>query len=323
MGEKNTKVIPLTVKYRPQTLDEVVGRDEIIASLRRRLKEGTLRHVLFEGVQGTGKTLIAHLLIREVQGKSYNTLSHLVQDASSKNKVEEIKANVLAYMRASLNLDNTPKIIFLDEADNLSASSQAVLRRPLEKYESICWTFMACNFANKIIQPLHSRCTVYHFGEIEQKYVDQFILKILDKEGIRIEGDTKDLLNQIYNYGKGEIRFILNNFIEEARSKGVLNQDVIDLFTPINRTYAELLFKGQVERAINIAYQNPKGTLTGAIDYIYDLNNLRNLSMKGRVKLAEWFAEGLDSAAHGVPYYVIIKHLSHKVSLALNKGKNS
>lgn len=323
MAKKQQKVYPLSLKYKPRTLDEVVGRDKIIASLRRKIKLGNLRHVLFEGLQGSGKTLISHLLIREIQGKSYSGRSHLVIDASSKNKVEHMRANVITYMKAKMVLDGATKIVFLDEVDNLSSASQSTLRRPLEKYESICWTFMACNYANKVIQPLHSRCAVYTFGAIEQKYVDTFLLNIMEKENITIDGDKQDLLDQIYKHGKGEIRWILNNFMEEARAKGVLNQSVIDMYAPTNNNYADLLFKGRIENAIKVAYQNPKGNLTGAIDYIYDPNTLKSLSMASKVKIAGWFADGLADAVHGVPYYIVIKHLSHKVKVALNKRKKS
>ena len=323
MAKKQQKVYPLSLKYRPRTLDEVVGRDEIINSLRRKIKKGNLGHLLFEGLQGSGKTLIAHLLIREIQGKSYSSRSHLIVDASKDNKVEKMRLNIVTYMKASLGLDGTKKIVFLDEADNLSNASQSTLRRPLEQYESICQTIMACNYANKIIQPLHSRCAVYTFGAIEQRYVDEFLLNIINKEGITVDGNKQDLLDQIYKHGKGEIRWILNNFMEEARSMGVLNQKVIDLYAPSNNSYAELLFSGKIVNAIQVAYQNPKGNLTGAIDYVYDPNNLKSLSMSSRVKIAGWFTDGLADAVHGVPYHVIIKHLSHKIKLALSKSKKT
>lgn len=319
MEHKQNNIKPLVIKYMPRSLDEVVGREEIVRSLKDKIKKGNLGHCLFEGNAGTGKTLIATLLVREVQGKSYSSLSHLMIDASSENGVASIRNDVVGYMKANISIPDGWKFIVMDEADNLTTPSQVTLRRPIEKYMNTCRMIFTCNYADKIIQPLHSRCAVYTFGAIREDAINGHLEKIIKLEDIAIEGDKKDLMSQIYRYGKGEIRFILNNFMEEARSKGVLDQSVIDMYSNSSLSYAKELFCGNPDAALELAIRNPKGSISGAIEYIYDPNNLRSLSLDSKVKIAGWFTDALSDIISGFPYYIAIKHVTNRVKSAISK----
>lgn len=322
-NEKKKELVPLSLKYKPKTLDEVRGRDDIIKSIRLFLKQGYVPNMFFYGIQGTGKTLIANLLLREYLGKQYHRRSYLVIDASMNNTVAYMKSQIVDFMKTSSMMEGKKKVLILDEADEMSSSAQAAVRRPLEKSMKNCLVIMLCNYPNKIIEPLKSRFTGFKFGAIPKKAIVELVNYVVSKEKINITDDYDHVVDLIYKYGKGEIRYILNNFMEHARSRGILDQSVIDIVASENTTFARLLFSGNVEKAIERAMQDPRGSINGAMTYVLESKDL-SLSYKSRVKLMGWFSDALVNLSNNVPYYAVIRSVSHKVKSALlqsNKTK--
>jgi DNA polymerase III delta prime subunit len=319
VSQNEKKQIPLVLKYKPTNLDDVVGRKEIVDSFRRFIRDNHIPNMLFYGTQGTGKTLLAELFIHEYE-KTYGRVTSLIVDASKKNKVDDMKGDIVDFMKSGAIGESKRKILILDEADEISFEGQAALRRPIETAMTNCSVIITCNYDNKIIMPLQSRCTGYYFGTIEESEIDRFIYRIIKAEDILIGGDEKHIFEQIHKYGRGEIRYIINNFLEHARSKGVLDQSIIDLVYSENKSYASLLFSGKIDEAILTAYRNPRGSISGAIDFIMEDPSL-DLPYPSRVKLIEWFVDTLRDMTLGMPYHIAIKMISHKVAVAMMKKK--
>ncbi|MHA1170337.1 MAG: AAA family ATPase [Candidatus Hodarchaeales archaeon] len=315
MSQKSKELVPLVDKYKPKSLDEVVGRDEIIKLLRIFLKQGSVPNLMFHGVQGTGKTLIADLFLKEYQGGNKRG-AHLIVDASTDNKVNNVRENIVTFMSTASPISGKKKYLVLDEMDNLSDAAQVTLRRPIEKYKKSTRVIMMCNYIDKVILPLQSRCTMIRFGAIPKKAMYKFVERILREEKIPIDGKLDDYFDDIYKYGRGEIRFTLNNYLEVARATGKLDQTVIDFCNYVNSTYARLLFTGQIEQAISRAYQDPRGSITGAITYVLESKELQ-LSYPSRVKLLDWFYDALRDLTSGIPFHSVILRLSHKVNVKL------
>lgn len=323
-SKKEPTIIPLSLKYKPRTLDEVRGRDDIVGRIREFMDQGYVPNMLFEGTQGTGKTLIADLLMKEYLGDNYTRGNYLVIDASTNNSVEHTREVLVNYMKTSaLNLKKK-KVLLLDEVDNFSKPSQSTLRRPIEQTMNRCMVIMTCNYKDKLIQPLLSRFTIFHFGAIPKSAIEELIRDVIEGEDIEVDGDLDDIIDQIYTHGKGEIRYILNNFMEHARASGVLDQSIIDMVVSENRTFAEYIFSGKLKQAIEEALTDPRGSFSGAINYVLYDESI-TFSYPAKVMFAGWFADAMRDLTLGIPFPTVVQYISHRIhsKLTLPKKKKT
>jgi len=149
-------------KYRPHTLAEMVGQDAVVPVLRAFAAKKALPHLLFAGPPGTGKTTAALCLARDLFGEEWRQ-SFLELNASDERGIETVRTTIKGYARTSALGSIGFKLLFLDEADNLTAEAQASLRRLMERYSGACRFILSCNYSSKIIEPIQSRCAVFRF----------------------------------------------------------------------------------------------------------------------------------------------------------------
>jgi DNA polymerase III, gamma/tau subunits len=177
-----------TEKYRPKNIDGYVFRDEAQKSqVKTWIKDKTIPHLLFSGNAGIGKTTLAKLLFNELD---VNDLDVLEINASRTNSVDDVRDKIVNFVQMIPFGDF--KVILLDEADYLSSNAQAALRGVMEEYHSTARFILTCNYHNRIIPALHSRCQGFHIAKIDQTEFTARVAEILITEGVTPDLDILD-----------------------------------------------------------------------------------------------------------------------------------
>jgi len=201
-------------KYRPANLDEVVGQDEIVVRLKAYVKTGNLPHLLFAGPAGTGKTTCAIALARELFKDNWKAnLSEL--NASDERGIDTVRTKIKDYARIS-PIGGDFKIIFLDEADNLTADAQSALRRTMENYTRTARFILSCNYSSRIIEPIQSRCAVFRFRPLKPEAIKAYLARVAKGEGVKVTEDGMDALLYV---AQGDLRKAVNS-LQVAASVG-------------------------------------------------------------------------------------------------------
>ena len=175
-------------KYRPKTVDGYVFRDEHQKKqVQTWIKDKTIPHLLFSGNAGIGKTTLAKLLFNELD---LNDLDILEINASRTNSVEDVRAKIVNFVQ--MIPFGAFKVVLLDEADYLSPNAQAALRGVMEEYHTTARFILTCNYPNRIIPALHSRCQGFHIAKVDQTEFTARVAEILITEGVQPDLDTLD-----------------------------------------------------------------------------------------------------------------------------------
>ena len=175
-------------KYRPKTVDGYVFRDEHQKKqVQTWIKDKTIPHLLFSGNAGIGKTTLAKLLFNEL---ALNDLDILEINASRTNSVEDVRAKIVNFVQMIPFGDF--KVVLLDEADYLSPNAQAALLGVMEEYHTTARFILTCNYPNRIIPALHSRCQGFHIAKVDQTEFTARVAEILITEGVQPDLDTLD-----------------------------------------------------------------------------------------------------------------------------------
>ncbi len=186
-------------KFRPGTLDGYVGNEHIIDKVKLYLKSGDVPHLLFYGGAGTGKTTLAKIIANNVDAD----LMYI--NASDENNIDTVRTKIKSY--ASTVGFKRWKIVILDEADYMTPNGQAALRNLMETFSKTTRFILTCNYVEKIIDPIQSRCQVFGITPPNKKEVAKRIVSILNK--LEVSYDNKDLVT-IINAGYPDIRRVLN-----------------------------------------------------------------------------------------------------------------
>ncbi len=175
-------------KYRPKTVDGYVFRDAHQKSqVETWIKQGTIPHLLFSGNAGIGKTTLAKILFNELD---INDLDILEINASRTNSVEDVRDKIVNFVQMIPFGDF--KVVLLDEADYLSPNAQAALRGVMEEYHTTARFILTCNYPNRIIPALHSRCQGFHIERVDVTEFTARVATILVEEGVEFDLDTLD-----------------------------------------------------------------------------------------------------------------------------------
>ena len=181
----------LVEKYRSSKLDEYVGNENIKRTISQYLDQNDIQNLIFYGPAGTGKTTLAKLIVKNLD------CSHLYINASDERGIDTIRDKVSSF--ASAASFSPLKVVILDEADFLTIQAQASLRNVIETYSRTTRFIMTCNFVERIIDPLQSRCQVLKIIPPSKKEVAVHLAKIMAHEAISYDvEDIKVIVNQYY-----------------------------------------------------------------------------------------------------------------------------
>ena len=187
----NTDHSLLVEKYRPSKLENYVGNESIKKSIAKYLDQNDIQNLIFYGPAGTGKTTLAKIIVANLD------CDHLYINASDERGIETIRDKVQGF--ASVASFKPLKVVILDEADFLTIQAQASLRNIIETFSRTTRFIMTCNFVERIIDPLQSRCHVLKIVPPTKKDVARHLAWVLDQEKIRYEmQDLVPLINQYY-----------------------------------------------------------------------------------------------------------------------------
>jgi DNA polymerase III delta prime subunit len=175
-------------KYRPNTLDGYVFRDSNQRQqIENWIREKTIPHLLFSGHAGIGKTTLAKILLNLLE---INDLDVLEINASRVNSVDDVRNKITNFVQMIPFGDF--KVVLLDEADYLSHNAQAALRGIMEEYHTTARFILTCNYPNKVIPALHSRCQGFHIEKVDPTEFTARVATILVEENIEFDLDTLD-----------------------------------------------------------------------------------------------------------------------------------
>jgi replication factor C small subunit len=200
-------------KYRPKNLDSYVGNENLKKKVSRYLKEGDVPHLLLFGNAGTGKTTLAKLIVQNIE------CDHMYINASDENSVDVMR-NKIKDFASSVGFKPL-KVIILDECDFLTPNAQAALRNLMETFSRHCRFILTCNYVEKVIDPIQSRCQVFGVTPPSKADVARQVSLILGMEEIKYDVDKIKIL---IDSGYPDIRRVINSAQRQVID-GVLDID--------------------------------------------------------------------------------------------------
>ncbi|PSR77892.1 hypothetical protein PHLCEN_2v7672 [Hermanssonia centrifuga] len=198
--------LPWVEKYRPVTLDDVVSHKDITGTIEKFIEKNRLPHLLFYGPPGTGKTSTILAVARRIYGASFRK-QILELNASDDRGIDVVREQIKNFAETRTLFSQGFKLIILDEADMMTTAAQAALRRVIEQYTKNVRFCIICNYVNKIVPAIQSRCTRFRFSPLPMPEVEKRLNIVIETEGVKLTEDGRKALLKL---SKGDMRRALN-----------------------------------------------------------------------------------------------------------------
>lgn len=210
-------------KFRPKTLDEIVGHEEIVRRLQSFAGDAEMPNIMFAGRQGTGKTAMTTALARSIYGDQWKQ-NMLELNASDDRGIDVVREEIKDFARTDTVGDYDFKLIFLDEVDNTTKDAQSAMRRTMEDYSDKTRFILSCNYPNKVLPPIQSRCAVFRISPLGDDDIAEIVQRVADEEEIEFQGDAKEML---VNYASGDARKAIND-LQAAQMEGEVTEQAVE-----------------------------------------------------------------------------------------------
>jgi len=220
----NTEETLWVEKYRPRTIEDVVLTPNLKKRFREIVKTKDLPNLIFESSAGTGKTTVAKALCNDLD------LDYLFINASEENGIDTLRHKIRSYASSMPLMGGSYNVVILDEADSLSLAAQPALRAFIEEFSKTCRFILTCNYVNRLIEPLHSRCPVISFNTTKDElmelcgmFMQERLKPLLDKEGIEYNDEV--IANLIIQHAPDWRRII--NECQKYKGTGKIELDIL------------------------------------------------------------------------------------------------
>ena len=212
-----------TEKYRPSNFSEVYGQKDIVEKVKAFVEKGNMPHLLFAGPAGIGKTTLSLVIAKELFGENWRN-NLLETNASDERGIDVIRNKVKDFARTKAIGTKFPKIVYLDECDNLTKEAQQALRRTMESYSGTARFILSCNYPSKIIDPIQSRCAVFKFKPLNKEDIVDLMGAIAKDEGISLDEAAK---NALFDVSGGDVRRAINTLHSSSAVNKTVSADTI------------------------------------------------------------------------------------------------
>ncbi|MFW9998627.1 MAG: replication factor C small subunit [Candidatus Hodarchaeota archaeon] len=217
-----------TEKYRPRIFDEILSQSIAINNLKKFVRSTNIPHLIFTGPAGTGKTSTALIITKHFLKEEEFDTNLLELNASDTVRIDFVRNVLKNFVNQSLVKDGTLKFVILDEADNIPGQVQQALRRIIEKASNNIKFILLCNYINRIIDPIVSRCAVFRFVNLPKEKIIERLKYIIDNEKLKIPSDkAEQFFDQLYFISGGDLRKAINT-LQMAVALELLNNLDID-----------------------------------------------------------------------------------------------
>ena len=255
-------------KYRPKTIAETILPEKLKSVFEQIVASGELPNMLFTGTAGTGKTTVAKALCNQLN------LDYILINGSEEGNIDTLRGKIKQFA-SSVSLQGGYKVIILDEADYLNPqSTQPALRGFIEEFSKNCRFILTCNFKNRIIQPLHSRCGVYEFNTSKKdlaalcmQFLDR-VCMILDEAQVKYQ--KGDLANLIMKHAP-DWRRVLNELQRMSVAGSIIvSTDKTDSYDVLFQHLKEKDFKKMRQWVVNNIDTDASAIFRGLYDKMID-----------------------------------------------------
>jgi replication factor C subunit 3/5 len=240
--------IPWIEKYRPNTINEIVGNGQVISILDNMVEKNSLPHIILFGSSGTGKTSTVLAFAKKIYGKFYRHMI-LELNGSDDRGINVVREQIKEFCSTNNNLykmfnkKNMYKLVILDEVDSMTLDGQFALRRIIENYTENTRFCLICNYITKITPALRSRCLAFRYEPLSNDFIMDKLYDIMDKEKVDLEDD---IIDKIILKSNGDLRKSINilqcltTFSKISSNKGT---DITLLFNMIDNKDIEIILK--------------------------------------------------------------------------------
>jgi DNA polymerase III delta prime subunit len=250
-------------KYRPKNFNDFYEQEETVQIIKEFIQKKDIPNMIFYGSPGTGKTSLAHIIINQLFTANIKKERVLELNASDDRGIKIVRNIIKKFASYSISnqSDIIPiKIIFLDEADSLTLDSQFALRRIIEDYSKTTRFILTCNYLNKLIQPIISRCCLLKFHDFSNDGLNKILNNILEKEKIIHKIDREKLIHNQTNIREiinilqsGNTNTIIKFELEWNKLNNISNDEVLQYFKELymDGISFDIILKSMIDNIIS------------------------------------------------------------------------
>ena len=217
-------------KYRPKNYDHIISQNIAINNIKEFIKNQNMTHMIFTGPAGTGKTSTALIIVKNFLKKEEFSTKLLEVNASDTVRIDFVRNVLKHFVSQTIIKDGSLKFVILDEADNIPGQVQQALRRIIEKASTNIKFILLCNYINRIIDPIISRCAVFRFVNLPKEKIVERLKYIVVKEKLEIPKDqSKKFYELLFFISGGDLRKAINTLQMAVALELMVNLDLNEI----------------------------------------------------------------------------------------------